>query len=299
MIILDSKNTTTTSLPPPIIPKDNMSQHFYEIIAGAISSCAATVILQPFDVIRITQMANETTLLFTLREIYNSNNEKSRIRRLGNFYRALPISMMAYMLTYSIYFPINSYLKRENPLDLESSYLIYIFASIPPSIISMSIVNPLWVIKARQVSNNFEHINIWNTIKIIYRQSGYRGFAKGLTFGYLNNINGIITFTLYDVFKDLIATSGNYSGSEQYTAWDLVICSLASKTIATIIAYPILALRIRHQTQPNQSMGKLLMSLFRKHPKTLYYGLTPTLAQQLPKNTITMVLYEFILRLLN
>lgn len=276
---------------------DNSSKtlrHFCEIIAGAISSCCATLILQPFDVIRLTQMVNETTLMFTIREIYNSRTKKS----LLNFYRALPISLMAYTLTYMIYFPINSYLKRENLLELDSKWMIYIVANIPPAIISMTIVNPLWVIKSRQVTNNFQHIGIVNTAKSIYRTSGYSGFTKGLAFGYLTNIDGIISFTLYDVFKDLIvATTAGYQSVQDCTTLDLITCSLASKTIATIVAYPILVLHIRQQTWDNQSHCKLLSSVFTENPKTLYYGLTPALAQQLPKNTITMVIYENIMKI--
>lgn len=288
---------TTVKPPPPpslspslsstSLSSTAMSLYFAQLYAGAFSSFIATVLLHPFDVVRLTQMANETSLKFTLKEIYRCYGKTTVIGRLSNFYRALPISLLAYVSTYALYFPLNSYIKRENPLNLNNRYMIYMFANIPPSMLTLTLFNPLWTIKAHQISNNFELRSVRNTISDIYRRYGCRGFTKGLLFGYLNSINGILTFTFYDIMKDLI--------TEPHTALDYTVCSLTSKTLATIIAYPLIVLRIRHQVT-QKSFCATFLTIFTKNPITLYYGITPTLLQQLPKTIIMMVIYELLLK---
>lgn len=193
------------------------------------------------------------------------------------------------MTTYAIYFPLNAYFKKINPLHLNNQYAVYTFATIPPSLISMTLCNPMWTIKAKQIGGG--EVGMHTAIRQIYEMSGYRGFYKGLMFGYVNSLNGIMSFTLYDILKDVMrgdAVSNN--------TMDYVICSLASKTIATICCFPIFVLRIRQQidqTSFSQTLRKMLTQ------RSIYSGIMFTLAQQLPKNTILLFTYECLLTIFN
>lgn len=233
------------------------------LLSGFLSSTLTTLLLHPLDVIRLSQIANDTKLIPTIRNLG------------GGLYRALPISLAAYVSTYSIFFPCNTYLKLHTPF--ENKYALYTFATIPPSLIAMSVCNPLWTIKAHQVANGGTLIS---SLRHVYETSGYVGFYKGLLFGYLNSLNGIISFALYDIFKDNVqATSINY-----------IWCSLASKTIATLVCFPVFALRIRQQVD-QMSLGQTMASVIRR---PLYNGILATLAQQLPKHTILLFTFETI-----
>ncbi len=254
------------------------------LVAGFLSSTFTTLLLHPLDVLRINQIANNTKLMPTARDIV----------RNCTMYRALPISLLAYVTSYSIYFPLNDYLKRHTPWQGDiNKYAMFTFATIPPSFIGMTICNPLWTIKAHQINtagatppdNQPTHGSLIRSMRSIYETSGYRGFYKGLLFGYVNSMNGIISFALYDIFKDAASVD---------TSLGYLWCSLASKTIATVVCFPIFAMRIRQQVD-QMSLCETLTSLTRR---PLYSGIVATLAQQLPKHSILLVMFEAIKKIL-
>lgn len=147
---------------------------------------------------------------------------------------------------------MNAYIKEH--IQTQNKYALFTFATIPPAIVAMTVCNSLWTIKANQIVHGISKFS-------------YSYFYKGLAYGYLNNLNGVITFTLYDIMKEY----GNH-----YTLYALV-----AKTIATVICFPIFTLRIRTQVG----------STTHTH---LFKGLMCTLAQQLPKTTLMLTILEFL-----
>lgn len=258
-----------------------------DLIAGAVSSLISTFVMHPFDLVRLTQITNKTSILKTTSGILNGT--PSSYFRVFNFYQALPVSMFAYITTYSIYFPINSWFKSANPLGIENKYLLYTFSTIPPTMIAMTLVNPLWTIKTKQMPTQD---NKFPTFRESYHQiiekSGVRGLYKGMLFGYINNINGLISFSLYDSFKDLIKPDQQIEN----TTLDFFICSVLSKSIATIVCYPFFKMRIQQQSDQVNTWSTIKTNV--KAPSLLFNGLIITLLLQVPKNTILLMLFEFI-----
>lgn len=277
-----------------------------DAVVGLTSSSLTSLILHPVDVVRLAQISNGTSLCNTIKKIYNSKNIvasstscRQYLLKPLNFYRAVPISIIANGMTYSIYFPLNTYLKNEMSTHINNKYLLYMFATIPPSLFSMTVCNPLWTIKAKQISNRCgKMFSLRHTVRHIYVTSGFSGFYRGLMFGYINSLNGMLSFTMYDIFKDLLWQHNNRLNSLDY-----IMCSVVSKTIATVVCYPILVMRIRQQVY-QLSVRETLKNMFSsayttKHTTVLYTrsmfnGLLFTLAHQLPKNAILLVLYEFL-----
>ncbi|AUQ43953.1 hypothetical protein [Esparto virus] len=299
--ILSSSTTTTTSptnklftspcirskslMTPPIDNNDNIihvwykSTYFNEFIAGFLSSMIATIILQPLDSIKMNQIARKNGIISTIKTIYNTHG-------ITQFYRALPINCMAYSITYGIYFPINKYIKDENPLNIQSKYLQFLMATIPPTMISLTFTNPLWVIKSIQSQATEPKQTIYGTIKYIYKHNGLVGFQRGLLFGYLNSINGVLTFTMYDILKDLFKAN---------TSFEYATYSAIAKTFAYFISFPIYALRIRQQVN-QKSIAWNIKTAIHDPFKSIYFGLSLTLLQMVPKTAILLVLYEMIIK---
>lgn len=177
--------------------------------------------------------------------------------------------------------------------DDDGSKMKVFICTIPSTIIALTFANPLWMIKSLKSTDNFHsnHTAFYYAKKIYSDSNGIGGFTRGLSFGYLNSINGIITFTSYELLKDhyKIDNSTGYA-----------ICSAFSKTIAYLISYPLLALRIRHQVEaPTTTSLDVLRSVLKMPIRNIYYGLTPTLLQMVPKTTLMLLFYENILKLLN
>lgn len=256
------------------------SSHFElkTLVAGFLAATATTLLLHPCDVIRLTQITQKMSFVITIQQLWTQRS----------FYHALPISMLSYVATYCIYFPFNNYLKTLLGTTDIHPYIIFTLATIIPSLCSLTICNPVWTIKSQQIADR--SLTCRQALRSIYERSGYRGFYKGLLFGYLNSMNGIIAFSLYDIFKDMLRDeTGN-------TATDIFIASISSKTIATVLCYPFFVLRIRHQVL----QGSLLktMRTLTNCQSNIFQGLGISLVQQLPKNTLILLIYEFLMRLM-
>lgn len=257
---------------------------YTELLAGLSASIISSAVFHPLDVIKINQIHRKESILTICRRLYKSNAGK--FNNLCRFYKALPINCLAYSLTYGIYFPINKYFKTENPLDIQYKYMLYMISTFPATATAITVANPLWTIKSIQMAND-RPITIRDCIKDVFNRNGLLGFQKGLFFGYLNSLNGILTFTLYDILKDQI----NAQTSTQYS-----ICSAISKTIAYFITFPILSLRIQQQISQETFRNILVRQFSFKNFSSNYYGLSVTLIQMVPKTMLMMVLYEkFIL----
>lgn len=257
-----------------------VEEMYLEFMSGLGSSALAATIFHPFETIKINQINSKKSIGVVVKKLIADGGVRQ-------FYRSLPIGCAAYASTYGIYFPINRYIKNkcENSTSCHK-YVGYMLATIPATFVAMSVTNPMWTIKSVQATT-CEKLSIFECAKKIYASSGPLGFQRGLLFGYANGLNGIITFTLYDIFKDLM---------DAKTSTDYSICSGLSKTLAYFITYPILVLRIKQQIEQDTMKNVIMRQSF----KSVYYGLPITLAQMVPKTALMMVLYEnFLLTLKN
>ncbi|ATZ81540.1 mitochondrial carrier protein-like protein [Drosophila innubila nudivirus] len=263
----------------PIANMIFMSTYLKEFCIGFCASIIASICLQPLDALRTIQIINKASIFDTLRSMYYRQG-------IGQFYRTTTINALAYGTTYGIYFPINEYLKTSNPFNVEGVYMKYFMATIPPTLISLTIVNPLWVIKSIQAASFDNNCSITDSVRYIYKINGICGFYSGLLFGYLNSINGIITFTIYDIMKYQFGTA---------TILQYIIYSSIAKTCAYLTTFPILSLRIRQQANQLSFLTNIRSAL--NDPIiVLYYGLGVTLLQNIPKLALTMTLYENIVK---
>ena len=241
-----------------------------ELFAGFSAALLSNAILHPLDMMKVHQIdSRSSSILQSLRYLWHT----------GLLYRTLPINTLAYSLNYSIYFPLYNYIKDRFQCQP-------IWATIPASMLSMTFINPLWVLKNVQ-STCVPVKSIVETVKYVYQQGGLMGFQSGLIFGYINNLNGVINFSIYETLK-LRHTS------EPPTNVHIMLYALLARTTSTLICFPILALRTRQQIEQTSYCATL--SALKKEPlRRLYNGILPNLLQQLPKNVLLLVLYENLL----
>lgn len=263
-----------------------MPSVYNEFIAGIGASTLATMVFHPLDTVRINQINTKLSISTVVKNLYNEVTVQNKRGGLMRFYRALPIGCLAYSTTYGVYFPINQHFKNEDYFNCSHKYILYMMSTIPATLCSMTLTNSLWTIKSVQISTPTK-MSILQSASKIYNTSGILGFQKGLLFGYLNGLNGVITFTLYDIFKDM-------TGAQ--TSIEYSLCSGLSKTCAYFVTFPIFALRIQHQITQDTIVNVFLKQI--KTLRTVYCGLSMTLVQMVPRTSLMMVIYEQIKSLL-
>ena len=84
-------------------------------------------------------------------------------------------------------------------------------------------------------------MGVIETIRLIYKhEGGIKGFFKGLVPKLMLVLNPIINFVTYETLKQELINR-----NIPQTAANLFIISSISKSLATIITYPILTIRVR------------------------------------------------------
>lgn len=123
----------------------------------------------------------------------------------------------------------------------QSAAWIHLLAAANAGIITGTATNPIWVVKTR-MQLDAQQTNIKQGVAAavgrIWRESGLKGFYKGLTASYLGVTEGTIQWTLYEQLKEL-SRNGKAEGEGGASEWLGMLASAgASKCIASLITYP-------------------------------------------------------------
>jgi len=189
---------------------------------------------------------------------------KNSIRYL---YRGLIPSIISIPIFWGIYFPFYNKLKNNNIFG--SGYIASCFAS--------TITCPIFFIRHKyQISNSF------NTL-LYYNKNGIYPFYNSLIPTYLINISMLFQMPIYEYLKNKFGNNTK----------NIVGITIFSKTISTIITYPMDTVRTIKRNEINLSLLKIIKQLNKN--KSMYYsGILIYLARGLPSNIITFCTYEYL-----
>ena len=126
----------------------------------------------------------------------------------------------------------------------ENTY-VHLTAAAIAGIITGTATNPIWVVKTRLQLAVSHHPDMagqrmigssWSTIKLIMKESGIRGFYKGLSASYLGVTEGTIHWVLYERLKKLTANTEGNGGAQEWLG--MLGSAGAAKCVASLITYP-------------------------------------------------------------
>ena len=126
----------------------------------------------------------------------------------------------------------------------ENTY-VHLTAAAIAGIVTGTATNPIWVVKTRLQLSASNHPDVagqrvigtsWNTIKVIMKESGIRGFYKGLSASYLGVTEGTIQWVLYERLKKLTANTEGKGGAQEWLG--MLGSAGAAKCVASLITYP-------------------------------------------------------------
>lgn len=99
---------------------------------------------------------------------------------------------------------------------------------------SSTITNPIWFVKTRLQLDSDNKKSVRDCIKEIYRESGLRGFYKGITASYFGISETVVHFLIYETLKRKlveIRQKDPREGKSTRDFMEFMACGAFSKTI--------------------------------------------------------------------
>jgi solute carrier family 25 folate transporter 32 len=288
---------------------------YNQFLAGLSGGVVSSLILHPFDLIKIRFQVTETkslvqnsslpyrphyTSLFdAFRTIYR---EKGLIRGL---YQGVTPNVLGNGLSWGLYLFLYNTVDVINTKNYKRKTITFkdrIIYSTIAGITTMAITNPIWVVKTRMClqypdsKTNIHYKTMFDSIRKIYKLEGIKAFYKGLIPGIFGTIHGTIQFVSYEQMKDFYVKTFH---TTQFSTPIILTFSALSKLIAASTTYPYQVVRTRLQDQHQQYNG--VIDVIRKTYERegiggFYKGMVPALCRVVPACCITFVVYEFVLK---
>ncbi|CAF0762777.1 unnamed protein product [Adineta steineri] len=288
---------------------------YNQFLAGLSGGVVSSVILHPFDLVKIRFQVTETKSLIQnsslpYRPRYTSLFDAFRtIYRekglLHGLYQGVTPNVLGNGMSWGLYLFLYNTIDVLNTNEYKRKNLTLkdrIIYSTIAGVITISITNPIWVIKTRMClqysdsKSNVYYKNMFDCIRKIYKLEGMKAFYKGLTPGIFGTIHGTIQFVSYEQMKDFYVKTFH---TTQFSTPIILMFSALSKLVAASTTYPYQVVRTRLQDQHQQYNGVLDVikrTYSREGISGFYKGMVPALFRVVPACCITFVVYEFVLK---
>ena len=284
-----------------------------ELVAGIVAGGTATLCLHPLDLLK-------TRLQVTMKQrnsyIISSSSPASMVGQfrqileldgVKGLYRGLLPNFLGAVSAWGTYFLLYSYFKqiaqsRNEGSPTRLSSLEYFVAAGAASFSTVTVTNPIWLLKVRMCTqdlNNPQYKDTADAIKQIYAKHGLRGFYAGLLPGLAGSSHGAIQFMVYERLKHVWTSHKADSSITEFSSLDYVLMSSMAKTCASLVAYPLHVVRARLQRHQTSMLGVIRDMAKREGLRGFYGGMLPGTIRVMPGTWITFVVYEKISALLS
>ncbi|CAG2106901.1 unnamed protein product [Medioppia subpectinata] len=299
--------STTTKLLPRV--------QYEHMVAGVAGGVAPTLILHPFDLVKIRLAVNDGQLAVRPRYDGLVNTVATIVRQEGvtGLYRGVTPNCVGAGAAWGLYFlfynTIKSHMTAARGSDASGGGLgagRHMLAAAMAGCVTTTLTNPIWVVKTQmclqygtvtpaglptaQPSNG-----MLNVLTNIYRREGVVGLYRGYLPGILNVSHGALQFMAYEELKRFYTEYYELSANEKLDTGAYLCCAALSKLFAVTITYPQQLLRARLQDQHSSYKGLLdvIKRTWRYEGVRGYYkGLLPNLIKVTPACALTFVVYE-------
>lgn len=283
-------------------------------MAGAGAGWATALVTCPLDVVKIRLQSGLSPTNIGQPRVNKRDGGFLTARALSNIwrtegvrglYRGLGPTMVGYLPSFAIYFPVYHRTKRL----LHSWHphwppaLVHVASAMTAGGLSNIATNPLWVVRTRLMTqhiiihNHSLYRNSWDAICSIWKREGVYGFYKGASTSLLGVFHVAIQFPLYEQFKI-------WSGDRATHPLNIILASTISKVVASSATYPHEIIRTRLQIQRDQSpryshLVNVIRDIYRRQGVIGFYaGLPTNILRVIPASAVTFLSYETILKLL-
>ncbi|CAH1114349.1 unnamed protein product [Psylliodes chrysocephalus] len=258
--------------------------------AGAAASIFAMSSVYPLDMIKFRKQLEdkevmEKSTLDAILHLLKTEGIDSLYRGISPVVRTLGVSTFVYFYTFHGF-------KSLIPKELVNSRTD-LFLSIFAGVVNVLTTNPLWVVNNRlkRKEENLPYTGLLDGMVYIATTEGISTLWNGVAPSLMLVSNPAIHFTIYEALKRRVNVK---------TATAFFLLGALSKTIATIITYPLQVAQTRQRLTrgPRMSTAALLLMMIKKDgPSALFKGLESKMWQTVFATALMFTTYEKVTQL--
>jgi len=264
--------------------------------AGALGGITGKVLTCPLEVVK-TRLQSSENISGKNFSLFAKIIREEGFRAM---YKGLVPNLISVAPTKAVFFSTYSTCKRvlnnSSLLKPDTSFVHTLSAGFG-GFVTISALNPLWMIRTRQQLNHGS-LSVRGCIRKIYKNEGISGFYKGITACYLGISESIVQLVLYEQFKALLNDLQLSNPNTQFVNY--MFAGGFSKLCACLLTYPheIVMTRLREENSQAKGCFKTLAQLYRDGGlKILYRGIGIQLMRTVPNGAITLGVYELVVHL--
>ncbi|XP_003387458.1 PREDICTED: mitochondrial folate transporter/carrier-like [Amphimedon queenslandica] len=287
---------------------------YQHLVAGLCGGVASTLVTHPFDLIKLRfavqdgavtdQRPKYQGLTHAFRTIYRQDG-------ILGLYRGSSANVVGAGLSWGFYFFFYNAFKfqaQDGNLKRQLSPLMHMLLASCAGVLTLSLTNPIWVIKTRlclpdteSVPSHMRYKGLRDGLWKLYKYEGIRGLYKGYIPGLVGTSHGTIQFVVYEELKKTYCNYQSIPITAQLGPLTYIAMAATSKAVAASVTYPYQVIRARLQDQEQKYSGVIstIKRTWRNEGyKGFYKGLKPNLIKVVPATCITFVVYEYMSKLL-
>ncbi|GAA47560.1 mitochondrial folate transporter/carrier [Clonorchis sinensis] len=292
--------------------------------AGVAAGAASTVVVHPLDLAKVRLQADGSTSTLPNRTVdrgtFRTLTDVVKIRGLRGLYLGLTPNVIGASGSWGLYFLLYAALRsslQRGDATKPLTALEYFGCGTLAGSLTLTIMNPMWVIKTRlclqyeqpasrhlvQPSISLRTLSTWEALTNLWRYEGITGLYKGYLPGLVGVSHGAVQFMLYEKMRNAYNERFRHRPvNAKLTSWEYFTFACLSKLAATSLTYPYQVVRTRLQDQHRQHRGaiQIIRTMYRCEGLLSFYkGLTPNLLRVTPACAVTFVVYEQTITVLN
>ncbi|KAH7663265.1 solute carrier family 25 (mitochondrial folate transporter) member 32 protein [Dioscorea alata] len=299
---------------------DALNWKWENATAGAVAGFSTVAILHPLDVVRTRfqvndgRLANLPSYKNTGHAIYTIARTEGIRGLYAGFFPAVFGSSVSWGLYFFLYARAKSRYSKGSDEPLSAGYHL-ISAAEAGSLVCL-FTNPIWLVKTRlqlqpSLHQNRPYSGFYDALRTILKEEGWHAFFRGAAPGLILVSHGAIQFTIYEELRKLAIHFKRNKRTENsdgdiLNSFDFATIGAMSKIAAMMLTYPYQVIRARLQQRPNCDGTPKYLDSWHVMRETarfegirgFYRGMTPNLLKNIPAASITFVVYENLLSLL-
>ena len=291
------------------IKKHSPAQH---TIASQGAGAFATIFFFPFDTVKMRFMSQDGTR----QRMHNNHNYSSTFKSLAeirategmrSLFRGSATAICGSVTAWGSYMFL--YRSLNSRLVTGDDFLAKSGVSMVSSVTSSAISTPIFLIKTRmQVEDRsgaggpMHYTTFSSSLKHIVATSGARSLWRGYSAQCLLAIPNAFNLPIYDALKKKRMEA---TRKEELDMYEVLGCTLVTKTTLLLISHPLFVLKTRLQdhrshlgeVKYDSVVGSVKTIMKREGVKGMYRGTVPALIQAVPRAITHFFVYEALLKL--